>query len=286
MKCRKYGLLVFTFLLLCSVIYIFYLDSRSGERLLTVAVLNVGQGDAIFIESPTGVQILIDAGPPRKILSELSRIMPAFDRSIDAVIATHPDQDHIGGFSEVLKAYKVGMFFESGGVSDSKIYQNLKNEISNKDIPNFLARKGMRMHLGGGAVLEIIFPDRDVSFWGTNEGSVVSRLTYGDTSFLLTGDIDIETEKIILANNPASIISTNILKVAHHGSRTSTGYNLVKAVSPKYALISSGKDNTYGHPHADVLSTLQDFGVEILRTDLLGTIVFSCDRIGLCEINK
>lgn len=279
-RCRKYGLLFFAFSLLISVCFIFYLDLRNSDRLLTVAMLNVGQGDAIFIESPSGVQVLVDAGPPRKILSELSRIMPAFDRSIDAIIVTHPDQDHIGGFAEVLKAYKIGMFFESGGVSDSKVYQNLKSELTNKEIPSMLARKGMRIHLGEGAVLEIIFPDRDVSGMDTNDGSVVARLVYGETSVLLTGDASLETEKLILAANSKSALESDVLKAGHHGSRTSTSYNLVKLLAPRYALISAGKDNTYGHPHQDVLSLLDEFGVEAYRTDILGTIIMKSDGLG------
>ncbi|MEX2052217.1 MAG: MBL fold metallo-hydrolase [Candidatus Paceibacterota bacterium] len=276
---KKYSLPLFTLLLATSVIFIFYLDFRSSERMLTVAMLDIGQGDAIFIESPTGVQVLIDAGPPRKILGELSRMMPFFDRSLDAFIATHPDQDHTGGFGDVLKDYKVGLFLESGGISDSKVYQNLKGEIKNKNIPSVLARRGMLLHLGGGAVIEIIFPDRDVSLWETNDGSIVARLVYGETTVLLTGDSSLESEKVILANSSVPALRSDVLKVGHHGSRTSSSYNLVKTVLPKYALISSGKDNSYGHPHQEVLELLDSFGVEILRTDRLGTIIMKSDGV-------
>lgn len=285
-KVKKYGLFIFIFLFLFFVIYIFYLNWTSSNTKLTFAVLNVGQGDALFIESPTGVQILIDGGPPRKILSELSRIMPLFDRSIDAIIITNPDQDHIAGFLDVLEVYKVGQVFESGTVNDSKTFQNLLTEIKNQNIPKLLAKQDMKLHLGGDAVLEILFPDRDVSTWTPNDGSVVVKLTYGQSSIMLMGDSTIKTEQIVLSQNEPGALQSTILKVGHHGSRTSTSDLFVQAVLPKYAVISNGKSNKYGHPHQEVLDTLERFGVEILRTDILGTIVFFCDRINSCEIKK
>jgi len=185
---KKYGLLYLVFILLTSTLFIFYLDFQNSERRLTFAMLDVGQGDALFIESPTGTQILVDAGPPRKILSQLSRVMSPFDRTIDGIIITNPDQDHIGGFSDVLENYKVDVVFESGTFNDSKTFQNLKTEIKNKNIPDILAKKGMRLDIGGGAMIDILFPDRDVFDWSPNDGSIVAKLTFGDTSVMLTGD--------------------------------------------------------------------------------------------------
>src|SRR3989338_8364573 len=150
---RNYSLLVFVAVLLVATSYLFYLDFKGSNRLLTFGMLDVGQGDALFIESPTGTQILFDAGPPRKILSELRRVMSPFDKSIDAVVITKPDADHIGGFADILKNYKVGAVLEPGTYNDSKTYQNLKSEIKNKNIPAILARQGMRLNLGGGAVI-------------------------------------------------------------------------------------------------------------------------------------
>ena len=240
-------------------------------------MLDVGQGDGLFIESPTGTQILIDGGPPKKILSALARIMSPFDKHLDAIIITNPDQDHIGGFLDVLKVYKVDMVFEPGTYNDSKIYQNLETEIKNKNIPDILARRGMRLNMGGGAMLDILFPDRDVFDWAANDGSIVAKLTYGKTAMMLTGDASTETEKIILGELSKTALTSTILKVGHHGSRTSTSEAFVKAVSPMYAMISNGKNNNYGHPHQDTLDTLASFGVKIFRTDLLGNIIMKSD---------
>lgn len=249
-------------------------------------MLDIGQGDSIFIQSPTGVQVLIDAGPPKNIIGKLSKVMPLLDRSIDSVIMTHPDQDHIGGFADVLKLYKVSSVFEPGVYGDSKTYQNLEKEIQNKKIPHFLARKGTRLDLGGGVYLYFIFPDRDVYDWETNDASVVAKLVYGENTFIFTGDATTQTEKLILENNKDEFLDVDFLKVGHHGSRTSTSYDFVKTLSPEYALISDGKNNKYGHPHQEVLDLLSEFGVKVLRTDELGTVVIKCDTIAPCKINK
>lgn len=285
-NCKKYWLFFFACLLLIANIFIFYFAWQNSHKGFIFAMLDVGQGDALFIQSPTGTQILVDGGPPKKILNQLSQVMSPFDRSIDAFIITNPDQDHIAGFLDVLKIYKVDKVFEPGTLTDSKVYQNLKNKINKNNIPNILAKKGMKLNLGGGVFIDILFPDRNVSAWSTNDGSIVARLSYGNTSIMLTGDATIKTEKIILEENFMAQLNSDILKVGHHGSRTSTSLEFVKNVSPAYAFISDGKDNKYGHPHQDTLDTLSAFGVKIFRTDMLGAIIMKCARINECVINK
>ena len=275
-KKKNYLLYLVVFLLIFTVL-LFYFDWQNSKRSFTFAMLDIGQGDALFIESPTGTQILIDAGPPKKILGPLARVMPFFDKKIDVLMITNPDADHIGGFMDVLKNYKVGAIFEPGTVSSSKTYQNLEMEIKNKKIPDILVKRGMILDLGGGAKLEILFPDRDVSTWATNDGSMVAKLVYGNTSIMLTGDAPMKTEQIILSENSREELQSEILKVGHHGSRGSSSLNFVQAVSPKYALISDGKDNKYGHPHQETLDTLSKIGAQIFRTDQLGTIILKSD---------
>jgi competence protein ComEC len=231
--------------------------------------------------------VLIDGGPPRKILGALSRVMSPFDRIIDAIIITNPDLDHIGGFLDVLKTYQVGVAFEPGTLNDSKTYQNLEAEIKAKKIPDIFARRGMRLDLGGGAVIDILFPDRDVSTWATNVGSIVAKLSYGDISIMLTGDATKEAEKLLLEENTKEVLDSDILKVGHHGSHTSTSPEFVDALSPDYALISDGRGNKYGHPHPETLTTLESFGAKIFRTDLLGTIIVKSDgKMLRWEYNK
>ncbi|HEV7424523.1 MAG TPA: ComEC/Rec2 family competence protein [Candidatus Paceibacterota bacterium] len=276
-KNKNYSLLVFILILAASIMYLFYLDLRSSTKDLTFAMLDIGQGDGLFIQSPTGTQIMFDAGPAHSVLGPLSRVMSPFDKSIDAIVITNPDADHIGGFLDILKNYKVGRVFEPGTFNDSKTYQNLEAEIKRQNIPDILVERGMRLNIGGGAVIDILFPDRDVSLWTSNDGSVVAKLFYGKTSVMLTGDATALTEKIVLSENSATQVQSTILKVGHHGSRTSTSRELVQAVAPTYAMISDGRNNKYGHPHQETLDTLVSFGAKILRTDLLGTIVMKSD---------
>lgn len=246
---------------------------------LKVAFLDVGQGDTIYIEAPNGRQMIIDGGPPGALLPALSKVMPFYDHFIDVIVVTNPDQDHFAGFIDLLDSYEVGAVIESGTFNKSKIYKRLEDLIAEKKIPKILARQGMKVDLGEGVHFDIIFPDRDVSNWDRNDGSVVGRLVYGETSIILTGDATKKTESYLLKEG----IKSDILKVGHHGSRTSSGGVFVEAVDPDYAVISSGADNTYGHPHQETLETLNKFGVKILRTDQLGTILFESDGKVLYE---
>jgi competence protein ComEC len=274
---KKYNLLFLVLVLLVANIYIIYLNWQFSQRGLTMVMLDVGQGDAILLESPTGSQILIDGGTQNKILSKLQKFIPFFDKKIDAIVVTNPDQDHIGGFLDVLKVYKVEQVLEAGTFNESKTYLNLENKIKEKNIPKVLAKRGMRIDMGGGAVLEILFPDRDVTDWTTNDGSVVGKLSYGNTEIILMGDATKETERILLAENSKEILDSDIIKIGHHGSKTSSSHEFLEAVSPAFALISNGLNNKYGHPHNETLSTLESLGVKVLRTDILGSIVMKSD---------
>lgn len=270
-------LLVVLFLLVITNAYLIYLDFKTSNKGLTLAMLDVGQGDALYIESPTGTKVLVDSGSEKKILSSLSKVMSPFDRRFDAIIMTNPDADHIGGFLDILDKYKVDASFHPGTVNDSRTFERLEAKLESKKIPEILARRGMKLNLGGGAVIEILFPDRNVIDWTSNDGSIVAKLTYGKTSVMLTGDSTKETEKIVLSGPYKENLQSAVLKVGHHGSHTSTSTDFASVVRPSYALISLGKDNKYGHPHAETLETLNSLGVKIFRTDLLGTIVMKSD---------
>lgn len=261
-------------------------ETKNEEKNLIVYVLDVGQGDAFLIESPTGIQALIDTGPPNKILSQLASVMPSTDRSIDLVFISHPDQDHIGGILDVLENYSVGLIFESGVSVDSQTFQSFKNLIKEKNIKDLLAKRGTRVDVGDGAYIEILFPDRDVSNFETNEASIVMRLVYGENSIMFTGDAPVETEEIILSENTAESLQSDILKVGHHGSKTSTSVDFLNAVKPEYAVISVGLKNKFGHPKQEILDLLANFNVQIFRTDELGQIEIKCDKINPCKINK
>lgn len=258
-------------------IFIWHTVATEDRRgILKVSFLDIGQGDAIFIEAPNGNQVLIDGGSNKTVLKRLAEVMPFYDRTIDMVIATHPDKDHIGGLIEVLKNYRADFVMEPGVSSDTGAYQELGKTIADKKLPKILARRGMLLNLGEGVYLDILFPDRDNEDWETNTASIVAKLIYGDTSFLLTGDSPIVIEKYLSMVDGRNLQS-DVLKAGHHGSRTSTSELFASLVSPEYAVISAGKDNRYGHPHKEALDILEKIKATILKTYELGTISFSSD---------
>lgn len=244
---------------------------------MTFAMLDIGQGDALFVESPSGIQMLVDGGPIHSILAPLSKVMPLYDKKIDVLMITNPDADHIGGFIDILKNYEVSYIIEPGTFNKSKTYATIEQLVKEKNVKKIIATKGMVLDLGSGVKDTILFPDRDVSMWSTNDGSIISKLTYGNNSIMLTGDATKMTEAIVLSENSTQFLKSDILKIGHHGSHTSSSQAFIQAVAPKYALISDAKGNNYGHPHQETLDTLNSFGTKILRTDLLGTILFKSD---------
>lgn len=278
MKARKLRLVVLAVLLLVATLSFYAAFREERNRILTVAFLNVEQGDAIFIDAPSGNQILIDGGPGKSVLRELSKVMPFYDRSIDVVIASHADQDHVGGLPDVLKKYKVNIFMESGVPGESSSYEELEKNVLDNGVKKILARRGMRIDLGNGAILQILFPDRDLSGMETNATSVVARLIYRENEFLFTGDSPVAVEDYLISLGE---MESDVLKAGHHGSKTSTSAEFVAAVSPEYAVVSVGKDNKYGHPNQEVLDTLNNFGIKILRTDEIGRVIFKSDGVNL-----
>ncbi|MFH1472935.1 MAG: ComEC/Rec2 family competence protein [bacterium] len=262
------GTLIFSNLIVWRAVY----DRRPSD-ILSVYFLDVGQGDAIFVDSPQHKRILLDGGANRKVLSELGKILPFADKRIDVIVESHPDKDHIGGLPEVVSRYDVGMFLEPGVDSDNTIDEELHHRLDAKGVPQLIARRGMVLNMGDGVKFLILFPNQDVSWWKTNDASIVAKVIYGDQSFLLTGDSPIKTEGILL-NLDKSILQSTVLKAGHHGSRTSTSLAYAQAVLPEYAIISAGKDNSYGHPNQEVLDILDKVGTKILSTIESGTIEF------------
>lgn len=263
-------------ILLVTTVVIWYMVIREERQVLTVSFLDVGQGDSIFIESPTGNQLLIDGGASASVLRALSGVMPFYDRSIDMIFATHPDQDHFAGLIDVLRRYRVSLIGENGARNDTATYESYEQEITNEKSPTRLLKRGDKIDLGGGAVLQILFPDRDMTEAESNSSSIVAKLVYGDTSILLTGDSPASIERYLATIDGASL-DVDVLKAGHHGSKTSSDETFLGYTSPSIAVISAGKDNRYGHPHEEVLDRFDQFGIETLRTDELGTITFTSD---------
>ncbi len=251
--------------------------ARHQHHNLRVSFLDVGQGDAVFIEAPNGTQMLYDAGPPTgAVLRALSSEMPFFDRTIDVAIFSHPDMDHIGGFKDVFDHYKVDVVMEPGASSTNGVYDDIESGIAAHGIKRIVARRGMSIDFGDGVVADILYPDRDENWPDTNSASIVMRIHYGDTAFLLSGDLPERQEEYVVSLDGNNLHS-QVLKLGHHGSRTSSGEMWLRAIHPHIAVISAGLSNRYGHPHKEVLNLLEKLGVAYLITFKEGTIDFESD---------
>lgn len=242
-----------------------------GQERLIVWFFDVGQGDAIFIESPSGQQLLVDGGPGQVVLEKLSGVLPFWDRSIDAILLTHPHADHVEGLVEVLDRYSVSTVYTTGVAYPTNAEAEFLRRSSDEE-QMIIVNQPMTIQLGDGVTLELIAPPSSLlhkTVDDVNEASIVGILRFGETSILLTGDIGNEAELTMI---PLIDESIDVLKVGHHGSRYSTSTAFLEATKPKVAVISCGEGNEYGHPHAETLERLVHFGVSVLRTDQNGDI--------------
>ncbi len=240
---------------------------------LHVAFLDIGQGDAIWIQAPNGKELLIDAGPDQSVLEILGKEKSFFDNTIDMILATHSDKDHIGGFPYVFDRYKIPLVIESEISSPTITDKTFTERVTTESSDRLLVRTGERIILDPkyGVVIDVLFPDQNTTGWETNEASVVVKITYGTTSFLLTGDSPSEVEQF-LVKTYGEQLQSNVLKLGHHGSKTSSSIEFLETVQPSIAIVSAGLGNKYGHPHEEVIERAEDVHAQILETSQLGTI--------------
>ena len=234
------------------------------EGMLHVTFLDVGQGDATLIVSPTGTQVLIDGGRDGRVVGALQKEIGFFDTDIDMVVATHPDADHIGGLINVFKKYTVHTILLTENINDTPVSDVFQKAVKTEGATIRYARAGQIYDLGGGVMgtttLNILFPDRDPTNLESNMSSIVAQVQYGDIEYLLTGDSPIAIEQYLVGKE-GEVLASEVLKVGHHGSKTSSNELFVRTVNPQYAIISAGKDNSYGHPHKEVTDRLRMLGI-------------------------
>ena len=250
--------------------------ANSGDGLLTVAFLDVGQGDAIFVETPDGVQMLIDGGPDSAVLRELGKQMSVSDRDLDVVLATHSDKDHIGGLIDVLERYEVENILITNNKNDTTVANVFMDKVLEEKATDYVVTYGQQLALGASTSLLILSPTGDVTDWESNTASIVTQLRYGDIEFMFTGDAPISIEEY-LSRTFGKNLESEVLKLGHHGSRTSSGEIFLDTVKPNFGVVSVGKDNIYGHPHGEVVENLQKRNINMLNTADGGTIVFKSD---------
>ena len=237
---------------------------------VTIKFIDVGQGEAILIALPEKT-MLIDAGPtgsaPKiaQVLQELGR------DKIDYLVATHPDEDHIGGMADVISSTQIGTIYAPNKTNNTATYRKFLAAIQNNNLQITLAEAGTIIDQTDSYKLEILWPKKDANFPDTNDYSIIIKLTVGNKTFLFTGDAPTSA---ILDSNPGHI---DVLKLSHHGSRTGTTEQLVRKLSPTYAVLSYAVDNSYGHPMQSVLNALHKHSVEVWGTGANGTITITCD---------
>ncbi len=275
---RWVGVTLGTLGVLVLVVWLAVLQLPDGR--LHVAFLDVGQGDAILITTPTGQQVLVDGGPnPGALTAALGKEMPFWDHSLDLVVMSHADSDHVTGLAEVLRRYRVAAWLDNGLPDTNAAYQACLETLQQMGAPRHTAQMGERFVLDQGLELEVLNPPPPGGA-GTasdsNDNSVVLRVSWGQVSMLLTGDVSARAEQVLLESGKT--LSAGVLKVAHHGSASSSSGEFLAAVHPRYAVVSVGADNRLGLPSQETLERLTQLsGVDVLRTDEHGTIEFVTD---------
>ncbi len=239
---------------------------------LQVHVLDVGQGDSILIEAPDDKKILIDASTEGAKVAD--RLQARGIEKLNLVVSTHPHADHIGGLAAVLKKISVGMYVDNGMTHNTLTYLRTTQAVEKNEIPYRAALNGRTFNIGSEATLTILHP-RSTLLKGTrsdlNSNSVVLRLQHKNICFLFMGDAEDPTERDLLNRG---LEPCDVLKVAHHGSGHSTSASFLRAVRPKYAAISAGSGNRYGHPATETLRRLEDADVQVHQTATDGNITF------------
>jgi competence protein ComEC len=288
MKNKYYPYIFISILFVLNIFIWSFNFSLPSKGILKVYFLDIGQGDSILVVAPNNHKILIDGGPDTSVLGELGKVMGFFDRHIDIILATHPDQDHIAGLPLVLGRYKVDDFVDSIADWDTSAYKELERKAKEENITTWYGKRGMIIVLDRkhGVYLHILYPVADdFTLTDNNDLSIVAKLVYGNISFMLTGDATKLVENM-LDSTDGTYLKSDVLKAGHHGSDTSSSKTFVDTVAPNYAVISAGLNNKYGHPKPITIKTLSLEGADILKTYELGTIEFDSDGENLWLKNQ
>ncbi len=282
----------FIFLLVAGVVLVWSAAFRLPDDNLHVVACDVGQGDAILIWLES-TQVLVDGGPNSRVIECLSEFVPFWDRKIEVVVLTHPQDDHMSGLVEVFERFEVEHLVMSGVMNKTESFEDFREAVSEEDVRIDIVKRGDELKVGS-MVFKVLWPRErlgDVSFWESfdsakilgsasesrdvNKSSVVLELVYGAFEVLLTGDIGLEVERALVAEGVLNDV--DVLKVAHHGSKYSSSSEFLREIEPELAVISVSSRNSYGHPTSDSLMRLDEVGAKVLRTDELGDVEIVSD---------
>lgn len=266
--------------------FIFARSTNAADGHVHVYFLDVGQGDAMFIVTPDGRQVLIDGGPDRSVVSRLGSVMPLSDRSIDLIISTHTDADHLHGLVDVLSSYDVGEIIETGMNCTTGICKSWDDASQKENAQKYFVHEGYRVFVSGDLEFIVMNPGESVrgeTVSMTNNAGIVLLMRYKTQRILFAADIEKSVEhRLILQNAP---VRADFLKVGHHGSKTSSTQEFLDAVHPQAAFIEVAAKNSYGHPSPEVIDRLEKNNIVVYRTDINGTVELVLDGTSSRIIN-
>src|SRR3989344_4500754 len=245
---------------------------RLPDSKLHVKVLSVGQGDSIFIRTPSGYKILVDGGPDDKVLPLLGGELPFYDKSLDLVVATHPQADHIGGLVDVVKRYNVKNIWTSYSESQTQVYSQWRQVLGENNLKTTSVFAGDKMIFPDGLELSVVWPRGKSSYTDSNTTAVVIQIDYKEFEGLLSSDADQQVQPY-----ESGVSDIEFLKVPHHGSKTALKKEYLAKLSPQISVISAGEKNRYGHPNKLLLDMLQNAGTKVFRTDQQGSVEIVSD---------
>lgn len=280
---------LFTLLsLLCAAVVLYtyiYIDApQSGSDIATIAIFDVGQGDAALITTPRGAQIVIDGGPDSSVLTDIAALLPRFDRTLDMVVLTHFDADHAAGLLPLLERYEVAhIVYPEPGTDERSLTAVLLDAFAAEGAVLHVADAGMEFQFGS-STLTILSPQVGVPYRDSNDRSVVTWYRYGEVDVLFSGDASSAIEENLVRSYGSSLTGVELLKLGHHGSKTASSESYLRFVSPQVAVVSAGADNRYGHPHELVVSRLAALAIPLLRTDAVGSIFWQSDGVSLWRV--
>lgn len=265
--------ILITCLGLANLFVWFRLVNSAENRVLTMKVFDVGQGDSIFIRTPDNYKILVDGGPNNKIVDYLNKELSLNDREIDLLILTHPQSDHLYGFIEVLRKFTVNKVVTSNVKHDTSLYNMWLDTLKSKNLTPTFVSAGNSITLSDRVTLEIVSPtEAKPNVTDLNEAAVVFKLSYGDFDALLTGDADQKTQPY-----KGRFEDLEVLKVPHHGSKTALLESFLKVLQPEVSIMSLSATNSYGHPSPVLTEMLNKYSNKVLRTDQDGTVTIESD---------
>jgi competence protein ComEC len=267
MNFKKLSFILFIALILSSL-------TLAAPALLTIHFIDVGQADCILVHTPAGHNMLVDAGNNADAETVTGYLSRQGVKKIDVLVGTHPHEDHIGAMDVVIQQYQIGKIYMPKVSTNTKTFRDVLLAIKGKGLKVTSPVPGSTIDLDPTVQVQILAPN-SAKYKDLNNYSIVLKVTYGQTSFLLTGDAERESEKEMLAKGYD--LKADLLKVGHHGSNSSTSAAFLKTVAPTYAIISVGADNKYGHPSQTTINRLNRAGIKVYRTDQNGTVTAKSD---------